>query len=257
MSARSIGVRSLRASLIAAAALGALLAWRAGAQQPMTDSKVTEVWTPVPRVVTPGMNAAPPSDAIVLFSGKDLAQWQGGDGAPATWTVAGNAMTVRAGAGEIRTRQAFGDCQLHVEWRTPAVVHGDGQERGNSGVFLQGRYEVQVLDSHENATYVNGQAASIYKQHIPLANASRKPGAWQSFDIVYHAPRFAAGGALATPGTITVFHNGVLVQDHVTITGRTFNSGMQTYEAHALKEPLALQDHHAAVSYRNIWIREL
>ena len=228
-----------------------------GAQQAPADPRRTEVWSPVPTVVTPGLGAAPPADAIVLFDGTDLSRWQGADGGPAAWIVGGGAMTVRAGAGSIQTRDAYGDCQLHLEWRTPAVVAGAGQDRGNSGVFLQGRYEVQVLDSWQNPTYVNGQAASVYKQHIPLVNASRGPGEWQSYDIIFHAPRFGSDGAGLTPATMTVLHNGVLVQDHVTIRGRTLNSGAQTYELHAPKEPLSLQDHHAPVSFRNIWIRPL
>ena len=256
MSAFIAVARSIVFASLGGGALCASVASTAGAQTP-ADPKVTEVWSPVPPVVTPGLGAAPPSDAIVLLSGKDLALWQHDDGAPASWTIADKATTVRSGSGDIRTKQAFGDCQLHIEWRTPAMVEGEGQGRGNSGVFLQGRYEVQVLDSYQNGTFVNGQAASIYKQHIPLVNASRRPGEWQAYDIVYHAPRFSESGSVITAGTITVFHNGVLVQDHVTIAGRTFNSGPQTYEKHSLKEPLSLQSHHAPVSYRNIWIREL
>jgi hypothetical protein len=166
-------------------------------------------------------------------------------------------VTVVKSAGNVRTKRAFGDCQLHIEWRSPAKVEGEGQNRGNSGVFLQGRYEVQVLDSYNNRTYSNGQAASIYKQHIPLVNASRKPGEWQSYDIFFRAPRFADDGTVVTPGYMTVVHNGVLVHDHVELKGTTVNAGPQSYTKHNPREPLVLQDHGHPVSFRNIWIREL
>jgi hypothetical protein len=226
-------------------------------QQPQGDPKATEVWEPVPRMVTPGPGGAPPSDAIVLFGGNSLAEWQHADGRDAKWTVADGAFTVVKGAGDLRTKRGFGDCQLHVEWRTPSQVQGEGQERGNSGVYLQGRYEVQVLDSFNNRTYSNGQAASIYKQYMPLVNASRRPGEWQTYDIVYRAPRFAENGSVSTPAYVTVLHNGVLVQDHVELKGATVYIGRPTYTKHDAKEPLLLQDHGNPVSYRNIWIREL
>lgn len=217
----------------------------------------SEVWEPVPAVVTPGRGMAPPSDAIVLFDGSDLSAWRHDDGSAASWTVADGAFTVAAGSGDVYTRQGFGDVQLHVEWRTPARVDGDGQGRGNSGVFLQSLYEVQVLDSYTNTTYSNGQAASIYKQHIPLVNASRGPGEWQAYDIVYRAPRFGDDGAVAEPARITVFHNGVLVQNDVEIKGETVYIGTPAYTAHDMKMPLRLQDHSNPVSYRNVWLREL
>jgi hypothetical protein len=243
------------------AALGAtLLAPLAAcvrAQQPQMDPKATEVWQPVPPVVTPGIGAAPPSDAIVLFDGKDLSQWEGTDGKPARWKVEDGAFTAAGGATDIRTKRGFGDMQLHIEWRTPAKVVGEGQGRGNSGVYLQGRYEVQVLDSYENPTYSNGQAASIYKQYIPLVNASRKPGEWQSYDIIYRAPRFADDGSLRSPGYVTVLHNGVLVQDHVELKGSTVYTGLPKYEPHGIREQLLLQYHGNPVSYRNVWVREL
>jgi len=226
-------------------------------QQAQRDPKLTEVWEPVPRVVTPGVGTAAPSDAIVLFNGKDLSQWQHADGSPAKWKIAEGAFTVIQSAGNVRTKRAFGDCQLHVEWRSPAKIEGAGQDRGNSGVFLQGRYEVQVLDSYNNPTYSNGQAASIYKQHIPLVNASRRPGEWQSYDIFFRAPRFAENGTVVAPAYMTVVHNGVLVQDHVELKGTTVNVGSPSYQKHNLREPLLLQDHGNPVSYRNIWIREL
>jgi Domain of Unknown Function (DUF1080) len=241
---------------IAAAVVLAALA-SGGQAQTQDDPKLTEVWEPVPRVVTPGNATAAPSDAVVLFDGKDLSEWESLKGGPAKWSVGGAAFTVAKGTGDIRTKRAFGDCQLHIEWRTPAQIEGEGQGRGNSGVFLQGRYEVQVLDSYDNATYVNGQAASIYKQYIPLVNASRKPGAWQTYDIYFRAPRFSADGSLVKPAYITVVHNGVLVHDHVEIKGTTVNRGAPSYEKHGAKEPLVLQDHSNPLSYRNVWIREL
>lgn len=220
------------------------------------DPKLTEVWDPVPAVVDPGGPGQAPSDAVVIFDGRDLSQWRGKDG-EARWTVADGAMTVAAGTGDISTKRAFGDVQLHVEWRTPSVVKGESQERGNSGVFLMERYEVQVLDSYQNRTYSNGQAASIYKQFIPLVNASRPPGVWQTYDIIFGAPRFKADGAIDRPATVTVLHNGVLVQNHVTLKGSTVYIGQPSYSRHADKAPLVLQDHGNPVSYRNIWVREL
>ena len=257
---RTRDATSRRRAVNFAILVGTLLAplrFAALSQQPQADPKLTEVWEPVPRVVTPGIGTATPSDAIVLFNGKDLSEWQHANGSPPKWKIAGNAFTVVKSTGNIQTKRAFGDCQLHIEWRTPAKVEGEGQERGNSGVFLQGHYEVQVLDSYNNRTYSNGQAASIYKQHIPIVNASRKPGEWQSYDIFFRAPRRAENGTVVTPAYFTVVHNGVLVQDHVEVKGTTFNSGPPSYEKHNLKEPLMLQDHGNPVSYRNIWIREL
>jgi len=207
-----------------------------------------------PRLVDPG---PPPADAVVLFDGSDLSQWTSEkDGGPARWEVKDGVATVN-GTGSILTRRAFGDCQLHVEWASPEEVKGDGQGRGNSGVYLQRRYELQVLDSYQNKTYYDGQAGSIYKQYAPLVNVSRKPGAWQTYDIIYHAPRFAETGKLQKPADITVLQNGVLVQDHVEIKGLTGPAGAPRYEPHALKQPLMLQDHGNPVHFRNIWIREL
>jgi len=228
-----------------------------GIEYAFSDPARTEVWEPEPPIVDPGLAAAPPSDAIVLFDGTDLSAWTGADGDPAGWQVEDDAMTVVGGTGDIITRKGFGDVQLHIEWRTPAEVVGEGQGRGNSGVYLMRRYEVQVLDSHDNRTYSNGQAASLYKQHIPLVNASRGPGEWQVYDIVFRAPRFAADGTVKTPAVVTVLHNGVLVQDHVVLRGPTVFIGDPAYEAHSERGPIQLQDHGNPVSYRNIWVREL
>lgn len=221
------------------------------------DPAETEVWEPEPEIVTPGDGTNPPSDAIVLFDGSDLAQWTDGEGNESKWVVEDNAVTVNPETGTLMTRQHFGNCQLHIEFRTPKEIEGNGQERGNSGIFLQGKYEVQVLDSYENRTYSNGQAGSIYKQHIPLVNVSRKPGEWQMFDVVFNAPSFNEDGSLNKPGYVTLFHNGVLILNHVELKGSTVFSGEPEYKAHDPKGPLVLQDHDNPVSYRNIWIREL
>ncbi len=219
--------------------------------------EVTEVHEPVPPVVTPGAGMAPPSDAIVLFDGSSLNHWQGRNGSAAQWRVDNGAMTVEPGTGDIQTREGFGDVQLHIEWRTPEVIKGEGQGRGNSGVFFMGRYEIQVLDSYENHTYPNGMAASVYKQTIPLVNASRKPGEWQTYDIIFMAPRFNEQGRVTHPARVTVIHNGVLVQNNVEIWGDTQYIGLPTYTKHDDRLPLRLQDHGDLVSFRNIWLREL
>ena len=218
--------------------------------------EATEVWEPEPSVVTPGAGGAPPSDALVLFGGEDLSAWRHEDGSPARWRVGDGWFEVLPGSGAIETRQKFADLQLHVEWSAPVPAEGEGQERGNSGIFLQKRYEVQVLDSYENRTYSNGQAASVYKQHLPLANAMRAPGEWQVYDIVYHAPRFAADGSIEKAATLTVLHNGVLVQDHVELRGGTVYIGEPAYAVHG-PDALMLQDHGNPVRFRNIWLREL
>jgi len=222
------------------------------------DPLTTEVWKPEPQVITPGKTASEaPSDAIILFNGTNTDSWQHKNASPAKWIVGDNALTVKPGSGNIETKQKFGDCQLHIEWRTPAEVKGEGQGRGNSGIFLMGRYEVQVLDSYNSKTYSNGQAGSIYKQHIPLVNACKPPGEWQSYDIIFTAPRFSEKGNVIEPARVTVIQNGVLVQNNVTIWGGTAYIGSPTYEKHNAKESLELQDHGNPTSFRNIWIREL
>jgi hypothetical protein len=198
-----------------------------------------------------------PSDAVILFDGHDLARWQQQDGAAPKWKLGDGYFEVMPGSGQLYTRAAFGDCQLHVEFAEPEPPKGDDQNRGNSGVFLHGLYEVQVLDSYQSPTYPDGQAAALYGQFPPLVNASRAPGLWQSYDIVFHGPRFDAAGHLTRPARMTVLHNGVLVQDDAELTGPTGHHQRPPYSAQAEKLPLALQDHGAPVRYRNIWIREL
>ncbi|NCI48257.1 3-keto-disaccharide hydrolase [Sediminibacterium soli] len=230
----------------------------------VNESKKTEVWQPVPKPVTPGATASEaPSDAIVLFNGTNLDSWvKESDNKAPGWKLDGDgAMTVVKGSGNLKTKQAFGNCQLHIEWREPSAIAGSSQSRGNSGIFFMGKYELQVLDSYNNPTYVNGQAGSIYKQHIPLVNASRKPGEWQSYDVIFTAPSFDAAGKVLSPARITVLHNGVLVQNNVAIKGSTQWIGQPSYEKHGDKEPIVLQDHGKdggnPMSYRNIWVREL
>ncbi|HEX2693243.1 MAG TPA: DUF1080 domain-containing protein [Gemmatimonadaceae bacterium] len=211
-----------------------------------------------PPVVTPGKTSSdPPSDALVLFDGRDLSRWRSADGSPAKWVVKDGYMEVAPGTGEIVTTDSFGDCQLHIEWATPAVVKGEGQERGNSGVFLMGRYEIQVLDSYKNETYFHGQAGSVYKQYAPLVNASRPPGQWQTYDIIFKAPRFDEQGKVIDRARVTVLHNGVLIQNNVEIYGITYHDRPALYIAHPAEQPLHLQDHGNPVRYRNIWIRRL
>jgi hypothetical protein len=227
----------------------------------------TEQWEPVPPQVSPGVDdGAAPSDAIVLFDGRNLDEWvMVNDRSPARWRVEHGALVVDKAFGNIETKRLFKNYQLHLEWRIPADVIGEGQGRGNSGLFLastgpndQG-YELQILDSYQNRTYVNGQAASIYKQSAPLVNASRKPGQWQSYDVVWTAPVFGADGAVETPAFVTVFHNGVLVQNHFRLSGETLYVGKPVYRAYD-RAAIKLQSHHdpsAPISFRNIWVREL
>jgi hypothetical protein len=215
---------------------------------------------PQPPLVRPApadQPGAPPADAVVLFDGADLSRWVGDSGQAAGWKVENGYAEVVAGSGNLHTRQAFGDCQLHIEWMAPTPAHGEGQERGNSGVFLMSTYEVQVLDSYDNRTYPDGQAAAVYGQFPPLVNASRPPGVWQTYDIVFHRPRFDAQGNVTEPARFTLFHNGVLVQDNVELSGPTAHQVRPPYKAHPDELPLLLQDHGQAVRYRNIWIRSI
>ena len=219
---------------------------------------------PEPPIITPGTAStqtrvgAPPSDAIVLFNGKDLSNWESvKDGGPPKWTVGNGYFATVPGSGYIRTKAAYGDCQLHVEWATPNPPHGTDQDRGNSGVFLHGLYEIQVLDSYDNVTYADGEAAAVYGQYPPLVNAARKPGEWQTYDIVFHGPRFDSSGKMLRAANVTVFYNGVLVQDHVDIMGPTAHHQRPPYTPTPDKLPLQLQDHNHPVRYRNLWIREL
>ena len=232
-----------------------------------TKPEATEVWSPVPRVVTPGAtNDAPPSDAVVLFDGTNLDQWVATkDGSAAGWNVADGIMTVAKAAGDIQTKRTFTDYQLHIEWRIPTGITGSGQARGNSGIVPastengQQGYELQVLDSYGNTTYVNGQAGAMYKQYPPLVNPNRKPGEWQSYDVVWTAPRFNPDGSVASPAYVTAFLNGVLVQNHAALKGVTLYIGTPYYKSHG-PSPIRLQAHgdpSEPISYRNIWLREL
>jgi hypothetical protein len=229
----------------------------------------TEVWEPVPVVVTPVAiaNASrPPSDAIVLFDGTSLDEWLNvRDRNPAGWTSSDGVMTVNKDVGDIETRQSFRDYQLHIEWRVPEHITGEGQARGNSGLFLawdaerRAGYELQILDSYNNSTYVNGMAGSIYKQAIPLVNASLPPGQWQTYDVIWTAPRFGEDGSLESPARVTVLHNGVLIQNDFELSGVTLYRGTPAYHPHDAA-PIMLQAHgdpSPPISYRNIWIREL
>ena len=214
---------------------------------------------PMPPVVNPGPAGPPapvPSDAVVLFDGNDLSGWTHAKGQPAKWAVRDGYMETVKGTGGIQTTKTFGSCQLHVEWATPVPAVGASQNRGNSGVFLMNMYEVQVLDSYESKTYADGMAAAIYGQFPPLVNASRKPGEWQTYDIVFHAPRFGEG-VMTVPARMTVFHNGILVHDNDVLTGPTAHKARPPYKAHADRLPISLQDHDHPVRFRNIWIREL
>jgi len=236
--------------------------------QPAPKPEDTEVWQPVPKVVTPGpaVEAAPPSDAIVLFDGKNVDDWVSvKDKSPAAWVVADGVMTVNKAGGSIETKRSFHNYQLHIEWKIPTNITGTGQARGNSGVFLASTglgdagYELQVLDAYENKTYVNGMAGSLYKQAIPLANPARKPGEWQSYDVAWTAPLFNADGTLNSPAFATVFYNGVLVENHFELQGETRYIGKPFYKAFD-GAPIKLQAHgdkSEPISFRNIWVREL
>ena len=231
------------------------------------DPAATEFYEPVPKIVTPANDNKPPSDAIVLFDGKNLDQWVSvkDSSLPAKWIVSNGDFTVKKGTGSIQTRRSFLDYQLHLEWKIPSHITGEGQARGNSGLFLSSvgegdlGYEIQILDCYQNKTYVNGQTASVYKQSIPLANACRKPGEWQTYDVIWTAPRFNEDESLLSPGRVTVIHNGVLVQNNVEIKGITMYIGKPWYKKHGAT-PIKLQDHgdkSEPISFRNIWVREL
>lgn len=253
-----------RLLMLTFAAANALLACAQNKPKP----EDTEVWKPVPKIIAPGTtNDDPPADAIILFSGNNLGLWVSSRDTTkeAQWVVNGDEFTVKKGTGNIQTKQVFQDYQLHLEWRIPENITGSGQARGNSGLFLAGwgkgdeGYEIQILDSYNNTTYVNGQAGSIYKQYPPLVNPNRPPGSWNAYDILWTAPRFNANGSLKSPARITAFMNGVLIQNNVTIQGTTVYIGKPTYKKHG-PSPIKLQDHgdpSEPISFRNIWIRPL
>ena len=254
-----------------AALLGSLVAGLAASHlQPACQAQPDPNWLdhdrarPQPPIIEAGTASTqdqpgrPPSDAVILFDGQDLSQWCAMDGSPTKWVIKDSVMECVRGSGYIRTKQNFGDCQLHVEWATPVPAEGTGQGRGNSGVFFGlDRYEVQVLDSYNNVTYADGSAGSIYGQYPPLVNACRPPGQWQTYDFIYTAPRFDAAGKLLSPTRLTIFHNGVLIQNNVKLTGPSSWLDRAPYQAHPPKQPICLQDHGNPVRFRNIWVREL
>jgi hypothetical protein len=220
------------------------------------DPVLSEVWNPIPRIVTTNQLNNVPSDAIILFNGTNMEQWVSDkDGGKAMWVVKDGAFTVAPGTGDIKSKEKFGSCQLHLEFRTPPA-NGTGQDRGNSGLFLQEKYEVQILDNYQNATYSNGQCGSIYKQTIPLVNACKAPGEWQTYDVIYKAPIFNSDGIKTSSAHVTVIHNGVIVQNHTEIKGTTEYRGLPKNEAHG-NGSIKLQDHGNPMSFRNIWVRSL
>jgi len=238
-------------TIVAACAIGGTMLLTSLLYAQQLKEYISGIKWPEVKVVDPGPLVGSPGDAIVLFNGKDMSQWDGGE----DWILKdGYVITDKH---DIRTKQAFSDCQLHVEWATPEEVNGSGQGRGNSGVYMMGLYEVQILDSHDNPTYPDGQAGAIYKENPPLVNVCRKPGQWQTYDIIFNAPRFDEKGNLAKPGYITVLQNGVLVQNHFELQGTTSYTEPPKYTAHPPKLPLLLQYHNNSIRFRNIWIREL
>ncbi len=264
--------------LLTSAAMGLVVAFALGLGQAQEPRKVGFKDTPMlpggrwhvhdsdrplPKVIAPGTCSTqeepghPPSDAIVLFDGKDLSHWQARRDRPAGWTVEGGAMVIKPGAGEIRTRDEFGDCQLHLEFASPVPPRSNDQGRGNSGVMFFGRYEIQVLDCFDNATYADGHAAAIYGQYPPLVNASRPPGQWQTYDIIFTAPRFKADRTLESPAYVTMLHNGVLVHNHTAPIGAMAYRAVGKYTPHGPKGPIVLQDHGNPVRFRNIWVRPI
>ena len=238
--ATPVRVLSLVFGMLAAASLSAAL---------IEEYKSGIIW-PEPPKVTPGPEWAPPSDAVILFDGQDMSQWEGGE----NWEIVDGHAVARKN--NITSKQAFGDCQLHLEFATPAEVSGSGQGRGNSGVYLMGLYEVQILDSYNNETYFDGQCGAIYKQQPPMVNASRKPGEWQTYDIVFEAPEFDDAGKVTKPAYVTVLHNGVLIHNHYELQGVTSFTEAASYSQHADKLPITLQFHGNPVRFRNIWVRE-
>ncbi len=229
-----------------------------GQEEIKLPPEATEFYEPVPPVIPPGKSTAtPPADAIILFDGTDLSSWEGGEGSEAAWIVKDSIMTIHPGTGGIKSKQSFGDLQIHLEWRSPSQIVGEGQGRGNSGIFIMGKYEVQILDSYKNSTYTNGQAGSIYKQSPPLVNVTNPPGKWNTYDIIFTAPRFNQEGMLISPAKITALHNGVLIHNNFELRGPTEYIGIPNYTAHENRLPIYLQDHGNPVSFRNIWVREL
>jgi hypothetical protein len=227
---------------------------------PVKKWKIHDKDRPLPLMVDPGplvLPIPPPSDAEVLFEGKDLSQWEDSRGNEAQWKVKNGYMEVAEKKGSIQTKKGFGSCQLHIEWAAPSELSGDGQARGNSGVFLMGYYEVQILDNYENKTYADGMAGAVYGQYPPLVNVCRPPGEWQCFDIIFVAPQFDEKGKLQKPARLTVFHNHVLIHHDVALTGPTAWKMRPSYKTHPEKLPLSLQDHGDPVRFRNIWIREI
>lgn len=262
---------NLRALLLTLVCLLVVTTSRSIAQaptQPDPNWEIHDLNRPQPPIVNAGWGptwpAPIPADATVLFGyldrgPLDLSAWEADkdEGGPALWTVGDGYFEAKPGTGPIRTKEGFGDVQLHVEWASPNPPRGQGQDNGNSGVFLMGRYEVQVLNSYENTTYPDGQASALYGQYPPLVNASRPPGQWQTYDIIFHRPRFAADGSVDSPARVTVLHNGVLTQDNVTLTGPSGHHKRPPYEMHEDKLPISLQDHGHPVRYRNFWVRSL
>jgi hypothetical protein len=254
---------SRQKALVCTAALVGVFVWCVAAQESVVNKwPVHDESRPRPKVVTPGTESTadrpgkPPSDAVVLFDGTDLSQWKSARGGEPGWKVENGELVVVGKSGDIVTKEPFGDCQLHVEWAAPTPPAGSSQGRGNSGIKFMGKYEVQVLDSYENPTYADGGAGSVYGQYPPLVNVSRPAGEWQTFDVIFRAPRFASDGKVVGPATVTLLHNGVLVQDHVELSGPT-GKARSPYPPHADKLPMLLQDHNNPVRYRNIWVRPL
>lgn len=253
------GVYRAALALVVLVALPASIAF--AQYEPPADWAIHDKNRPQPRVIDTGigvqMPALPPADAVVLFDGTDLQAWESSSGEAAGWKVDNGYIEIVPGAGGIQTRDSFGDVQLHLEWASPNPPKGEGQDNGNSGVILMGLYEVQILNSYENQTYPDGQAAAVYGQYPPLVNASRPPGEWQVYDIIFRAPRFAPDGSLQQPATLTVLHNGVLVQNHVPLTGPTGHHNRPAYKTHPHALPISIQDHDHPVRFRNIWLRTL